>query len=67
MKNLELITLKIFNTWDPVEDKNFWEAIIEIPVNYSLLTFIYIFKNLPILRMTIFLSFMREGVKETEN
>lgn len=39
MKNLELITLKIFNTWDPVEDKNFWEAILEIPINYSLFDF----------------------------
>ena len=36
---IELSTLKIFNTWDPVEDKNFWEAIIELPVNYSLFDF----------------------------
>lgn len=36
---MELITLKIFNTWDPVEDKNFWEAIIEIPIDYSLFDF----------------------------
>jgi hypothetical protein len=39
MKNLELITLKIFNTWDPIEDNNFWEAVIEIPVSYSLFDF----------------------------
>jgi hypothetical protein len=46
MKNLELITLKIFNTWDPVEDKNFWEAVIEIPVSYSLFDFhLYIQKK----------------------
>jgi hypothetical protein len=46
VEKFELFTLKIFNTWDPVEDKNFWEAIIEIPVNYSLFDFhLYIQKN----------------------
>ena len=39
MEKFELFTLKIFNTWDPVENKNFWEAIIEIPDNYSLFDF----------------------------
>jgi hypothetical protein len=39
VEKFELFTLKIFNTWDPVEDKNFWEAIIEIPDNYSLFDF----------------------------
>jgi len=29
----ELYTLNIANIWDPVEDKNFWEATIEIPDN----------------------------------
>jgi len=27
----ELYTLSICNTWDPVYDKSFWEAIIEVP------------------------------------
>jgi hypothetical protein len=27
----ELFTLNIANIWDPVEDKNFWEATIEAP------------------------------------
>lgn len=27
----ELFTLNIANIWDPVEDKNFWEAAIEAP------------------------------------
>jgi hypothetical protein len=27
----ELFTLNIANIWDPVEDKNFWEATIEVP------------------------------------
>ncbi len=39
MKNNELFALKIFNIWDPVEDENFWEAIIEVPVDYSLYEF----------------------------
>ena len=39
MDNFDLFALKIFNTWDPVEDKNFWEAIIEVPIHYSLFDF----------------------------
>ncbi|OQY03601.1 MAG: hypothetical protein B6I22_11265 [Desulfobacteraceae bacterium 4572_123] len=39
MKKFELISLKIFNIWDPVEDKNFWEANIEVPDSYSLFDF----------------------------
>ncbi len=39
MDDAELLTLKIFNTWDPVEGKNFWEAIIEIPADCSLFDF----------------------------
>jgi len=39
MEKFELISLKIFNLWDPVEDKNFWEAVIEVPDNYSLFEF----------------------------
>jgi hypothetical protein len=35
--NFELFTFSISNTWDPVEDKNFWEATIEIPDICSLL------------------------------
>jgi len=31
MENFELYTLKIFNTWDPTDDKNFWECVVEIP------------------------------------
>ena len=27
----ELYTLIIGNFWDPVDDKNFWEAIVEVP------------------------------------
>jgi len=27
----ELFTLNIANMWDPVEDKKFWEATIEVP------------------------------------
>jgi hypothetical protein len=33
----ELFTFAIANTWDPVEDKNFWEATIEVPDIYHLL------------------------------
>jgi hypothetical protein len=36
MSNLDLIVLKIFNIWDPVEDKNFWEALFEVPTVCSL-------------------------------
>lgn len=32
----ELYSLSIFNIWDPVEDKNFWEATIESPDILSL-------------------------------
>jgi len=32
----ELYSLSICNIWDPVEDKNFWEAIIEAPDILSL-------------------------------
>ncbi len=39
MKIIELISLKIFNLWDPVDDMNFWEATIEIPNTYSLFEF----------------------------
>ncbi len=39
MEKFELISLKIFNIWDPVDDKNFWEAVIEVPDNYSLFEF----------------------------
>jgi hypothetical protein len=35
----ELFTLNIANTWDPVEDKNFWEATIEVPDICSLFDF----------------------------
>ena len=30
MSNSDLIILKIFNIWDPIEDENFWEALIEV-------------------------------------
>lgn len=30
-RKFDLITLNIANLWDPVEDKNFWEATIEVP------------------------------------
>ncbi|MDZ7833677.1 MAG: hypothetical protein U5L07_18175 [Desulfobacterales bacterium] len=36
MADFSLCRLKVFNTWDPVEDRNFWEAEIEVPDNYSL-------------------------------
>jgi hypothetical protein len=36
MNDDDLIILKIFNTWDPVENKNFWEALIEVPTVCSL-------------------------------
>jgi hypothetical protein len=36
MEKFELYTLNIGNFWDPVDDKNFWEAIIEVPDIYSL-------------------------------
>ena len=29
--NFELYTLQICNFWDPVDDKNFWEATVEVP------------------------------------
>ena len=31
MEEIVLYTLNISNIWDPVEDKNFWEAIMEVP------------------------------------
>lgn len=36
MEDFELFTLTIGNFWDPVDDKNFWEATIEVPDIYSL-------------------------------
>lgn len=39
MEKSGLIALKIFNVWDPVENQNFWEAIIEVPSDYSLYDF----------------------------
>jgi len=36
MEKFELYTLNICNFWDPVDNKNFWEAIIEVPDIYSL-------------------------------
>ena len=36
MDNFELYTLTIVNFWDPVDDKNFWEATIEVPYICSL-------------------------------
>ena len=35
----DLYTLNICNIWDPVEDKNFWEATIEVPDILSLFEF----------------------------
>ena len=32
----ELYTLSIYNFWDPVDDKHFWEATIEVPDILSL-------------------------------
>ncbi len=32
----EIYTLNIGNIWDPAEDKNFWEATIEVPDTLSL-------------------------------
>jgi len=46
MDNFDLFALKIFNTWDPVEDKNFWEAIIEVPIDYSLFDFHLFIQNI---------------------
>ena len=39
MEKFELYTLNICNIWDPVDDKNFWEAMIEVPDIYSLFDF----------------------------
>ena len=36
MEDFSLCRLKVFNTWDPIEDRNFWEAEIEMPDNYTL-------------------------------
>ncbi len=36
MAESKLYTLNIHNIWDPVEDKNFWESIIEVSDNLSL-------------------------------
>jgi len=33
---IDLFALNIANIWDPVEDKNFWEATIEFPDIFSL-------------------------------
>lgn len=38
-KEFDLYTFKISNFWDPVDDENFWEAIIEIPDICSLFNF----------------------------
>ncbi len=38
-KEFELYTLKIFNTWDPTDDKNFWECVVEVPDILSLFKF----------------------------
>lgn len=35
----ELYTFKIFNTWDPISNSNFWEATIEVPISCSLYDF----------------------------
>ena len=31
MEEFKLYTLNISNIWDPVDDKNFWEATMEVP------------------------------------
>lgn len=31
MEEFKLYTLNISNIWDPVDDENFWEAIMEVP------------------------------------
>src|SRR6056297_1693116 len=36
MSNTDLIVLKIFNIWDPAEDRNFWEALTEVPTACTL-------------------------------
>jgi hypothetical protein len=36
----ELYTLNMSNVWDPVDDKNFWDAIVEVPDICSLFDFI---------------------------
>jgi len=43
--SFELYTLNIGNIWDPVEDKNFWEATIEIPDICSLYDFHLFIQN----------------------
>lgn len=30
-EEFELYTLDISNLWDPVDNKNFWEATVEVP------------------------------------
>ncbi len=42
----ELYTLSICNFWDPVDDKNFWEAIIEVPDICSLFDLHLFFQNI---------------------
>ena len=39
MEILELYTLNISNFWDPIDNKNFWEATVEIPDICSLFNF----------------------------
>lgn len=36
MEKFNLFTLAIGNFWDPINDKDFWEATIEVPDIYSL-------------------------------
>lgn len=36
MEKFDLLSLSVCNFWDPIDDKNFWEAIIEVPDIYSL-------------------------------
>jgi hypothetical protein len=45
MENFEIYTLTIFNIWDPVDDKNFWEAVIEAPDICSLFDFHLFIQN----------------------
>ena len=39
MNEFGLYTLTVRNSWDPIKDKNFWEATIEIPDCCSLFNF----------------------------
>jgi hypothetical protein len=46
MENFEIYTLNIFNIWGPVDDKNFWEAVIEVPDICSLFDFHLFIQNI---------------------